>query len=311
MALVILCSAVGLWHDVLAQKMPDGHWKTLSSGRPLWPGNGATYFTFALPNGSHAHLVVVDLHGGKWRLRPTVSEPTTAPTSTIVGSMPVSAAINGGYFNLKGSGNSTSYIVTSGKVVADPNTNSALLTNPALKPFLSRILNRSEVRFLRDAQGKQVVQVTRHTTAVHKGMTLIDSLQAGPQLLPAVTAVDEAFIRTNPNGTDADSISARKEAARTAFGVTADGHAMMLCVSGKGQDPESFGINLEELAALMRRLGCVQALNFDGGASTTMFVRFANGDAGSAQSLPSGEVVCGKQPETRVKSVLLLEPIAP
>src|SRR6185437_4057567 len=116
--------------------------------------------------------------------------------------------------------------------------------------------------------------------------------------------VDEAFIRTSPQGEDVDSISARKQKARTAFGVTNDGYALMLCVAGEGQDPESSGITLEELAALLRRLGCGQALNLDGGASTTMYVKLAD----AAGSEAAGKVVCGKNPETLVKSVLLLEP---
>ena len=52
---------------------------------------------------------------------------------------------------------------------------------------------------------------------------------------------------------------------------------------------------------LMRRLGCVGAMNFDGGTSTTMVVSLKNESGGSVPKL-----VCGKLPETRVKSVLLV-----
>jgi hypothetical protein len=320
-AIVLTCSAVTAAHVTTSETAPEGHWRTLSEPHALAPCKGAIYYNFGLPNGSRAHLVVVDMRSGNWRIRPAASEPSTQPTSVQARQARASAATNGGYFNLHDGGHSTSYVVLDGKTVADPTCNPALVENPKLKPFLRRILNRSEVRFLRSAGGKTAIEITRHETPVPAGMQLVDSLQAGPQLLPTVEAVDEAFVRTSPQGEDVDAISARKEAARTAFGITNDGYALMVCISGKGQDPESSGITLEELAALMRRLGCVQALNLDGGASTTMFVRPAEGTiaahfTGGGEtkvegSESSGTVVSGKSPETLVKSVLLLLPTAP
>jgi hypothetical protein len=279
----------------------SGNWRSLSQPHPIGPITGAVYYSFAMPNGSQAHLIVVDYKHQHWTLHPVLSEPSTSTTSTLAKSFAAPAAVNGGYFNLKDGGQSTSYVLLNGKVVADPMLNVALLSNPMLKPFIKRICNRSEVRFLKDRKGRPLIDIVRHDTPLAPGTRLVDSLQAGPQLLPTVEAIDEAFVRTNPDGKDTDAISALKEAARTAFGITNDGYAMMLCVAGKGQDPESSGINLEDLAALMRRLGCVQALNFDGGASTTMYVQLGADPA-------SGTVVCGKKPETLVKSALVLQP---
>ena len=299
-----------LWCEALATPAtsaaaaPEGHWTRLAGPQEIAPTGGAVYYDFELPGGSRAHLVVVDMKMEKWRIRPVLSEPNTATTSVIAAGEHAAAATNGGYFNLKDGAQSTSFVVINGVTAADPTTNSALINNPKLKPFLQRILNRSEVRFMRNAHGKRVIEITRHTVPVPQGWQLLDSLQAGPQLLPTVEAIDEAFIRTNADGTDTDSISARKPAARTAFGVTNDGYALMLCVAGKGQDPESSGVTLEDLAALMRRLGCVQAINLDGGASTTMCVRLVgNGNAETAQP----KAVCGKTPETLVRSVLMLQ----
>jgi hypothetical protein len=277
-----------------------GGWSQLSSPRSICGGSGALYYDFALANGSRAHLVVVDVRKNRWRVRPSVAPAEHQPTSVQAKQCNASAAVNGGYFNLKEGGHSTSYVIANGLVVADPTKNPALMENVKLKPFISRILNRTEVRFMETAAHKPLIQITRHNTAVPAGAKLIDSLQAGPQLLPTLDIVDEAFVRTNVDGSETDSISARKTAARTAFGITNDGYVMMLCVAGQGQDPESSGITLDELASLMRRLGCVQALNLDGGASTTMYARLTPDCEGAK--------LCGKSPETLVKSVLLLEP---
>jgi hypothetical protein len=83
---------------------------------------------------------------------------------------------------------------------------------------------------------------------------------------------------------------------------------MMLCISGRGQDPESSGVTLQQLADTLKSLGCTEAINFDGGASSTMYVRLGTPGLGKSDMPPPGTVVCGKNPETRVKSVLMLLP---
>lgn len=59
---------------------------------------------------------------------------------------------------------------------------------------------------------------------------------------------------------------------RTALGITAAGELVMATVDGR-QSGYSGGVDLDELATLMLSQGAVQALNMDGGGSTTMDVR--------------------------------------
>jgi exopolysaccharide biosynthesis protein len=58
---------------------------------------------------------------------------------------------------------------------------------------------------------------------------------------------------------------------RTAVGFSRDSTTLYLVVVD-GRSTASVGMTLAELAALMRRVGAWQALNFDGGGSTTMVV---------------------------------------
>ena len=58
---------------------------------------------------------------------------------------------------------------------------------------------------------------------------------------------------------------------RTAVGYSRGG-ATLLLVAVDGRSPKSVGMTLVELSALMRRLGAWNALNFDGGGSTTMVI---------------------------------------
>ncbi len=61
-----------------------------------------------------------------------------------------------------------------------------------------------------------------------------------------------------------------KRHPRTAAGVDASGKLMLVTVDGRAE--WSRGATLPELAAIMKRLGAVNAINFDGGGSTTMFL---------------------------------------
>ena len=64
---------------------------------------------------------------------------------------------------------------------------------------------------------------------------------------------------------------------RTALGITADGTTILLTADGRFKDIAE-GLTLTELASVMKWLGCEDAINLDGGGSTTMFVRgLANG----------------------------------
>jgi hypothetical protein len=58
---------------------------------------------------------------------------------------------------------------------------------------------------------------------------------------------------------------------RTAVGVRADGTLLFVTVDGR-QPEESVGMSIPELTDLMLELGCVSAINLDGGGSTTMVV---------------------------------------
>lgn len=56
--------------------------------------------------------------------------------------------------------------------------------------------------------------------------------------------------------------------SRTAIGIKADGTVVMMMVDGR-QAPYSVGMTMAEVGATMESLGCVQAVNLDGGGSST------------------------------------------
>lgn len=58
---------------------------------------------------------------------------------------------------------------------------------------------------------------------------------------------------------------------RTAIGYTRDNNLILLTADGR--EGASIGLTLVELANLMQELGCVNAMNLDGGGSTVMYIK--------------------------------------
>lgn len=65
---------------------------------------------------------------------------------------------------------------------------------------------------------------------------------------------------------------------RTAVGITDSGDIVLYTIDGR-QSGYSYGVKLSTLAERMRELGCVEAINLDGGGSTTIVARRI-GDSG-------------------------------
>ena len=76
----------------------------------------------------------------------------------------------------------------------------------------------------------------------------------------------------NEDGTPRTDFSRARnypENPRTVLGYYEPGHYCFVVVDGRGND--SAGLNMEDLAKLMVDLGCKQAYNFDGGATSQMY----------------------------------------
>ncbi len=70
---------------------------------------------------------------------------------------------------------------------------------------------------------------------------------------------------------------------RSAIGYTRDNDLIIVAVDGR--EGSSVGLTLNELASLMKSLGCVNAINLDGGGSTVMYV---NGEIVNKPPQPGG-----------------------
>lgn len=87
---------------------------------------------------------------------------------------------------------------------------------------------------------------------------------AAGNVLEAVASFGDIF----ENGHARSGLDNTTRASRTAIGIKADGTVVMLMVDGR-QAPYSVGMTMAEVGAAMEALGCVQAVNLDGGGSST------------------------------------------
>ena len=92
-----------------------------------------------------------------------------------------------------------------------------------------------------------------------------EALHAGPILIKdnkiRVSIEEEVFFSTPVAGVQ----------PRSAVGYTNDNHLILIVVDGR--QVNSRGVYLEELALIMKNLGCTNALNLDGGGSSVLLVK--------------------------------------
>ncbi len=90
---------------------------------------------------------------------------------------------------------------------------------------------------------------------------------------------------------------------RSAIGITAEGDVVIVCVDGR--EPTSMGCDLKDLAWILQKQGCKNAINLDGGGSVTFVTKRSTGKAtmrntpgdGLARTVSSALLVVKKNKE--------------
>ncbi len=218
---------------------------------------------------SQIHLIIVP-PGAPYTVTPAIAEgvSTVAELAQQTGAI---AAINGGYFDPVNQ-KSASFVVKTGKTVANPQSNERLVQNPQLAPNLSRILNRTTFRRYRCA-GQILYDIAPGGEIAPTGCRLLDELGAGPALLPQAQLEEEAFLERVDGKVTRDPLGVEQPNARSAVGITGDGGVILVMVAQNPEVPGTSGMTLTALAKLLRDLGAVKAMNLDGGTSSALFYR--------------------------------------
>jgi len=138
----------------------------------------------------------------------------------------------------------------------------------------------------------KALKTTPSTDVVNGGPTLVQNGQLD------VTAKRDGMVRTN----DSNSFFygwVHKRNPRTFAGVDAQGRTLL--VTAEGRQTTSLGLSLNEEAHVARSLGMVNAMNLDGGGSTTMVQggQVMNSPSDATGERPVGDailVVPGRKP---------------
>ncbi|RYG08464.1 MAG: phosphodiester glycosidase family protein, partial [Chitinophagaceae bacterium] len=137
--------------------------------------------------------------------------------------------------------------------------------------------------------GKLSLKKWDNTPRWENNLTEKDVMLSGP-LLVFNTVVEEL---------DTSSFTKARH-PRSAIGVKANGKIIFLTVDGRQEN--SAGLSLPELTKVMRWLGCVSAINLDGGGSTTLWT-----EKNGVINYPSDNKKWDHEGERKVANVVILK----
>lgn len=189
------------------------------------------------------------------------------------------AAINGTFFDIK-NGGSVDYIKVNGNVV---NENRLDKNNKRARHQQAAVVIEN---------GSLTIKKWDGTDNWEQTLTEKEVMNSGPLLM------------YNQQLEDLDTTAFTKlRHPRSAVGVKADGKVILLTVDGRQEN--SAGMSLPELTKLMKWLGCVSAINLDGGGSTTLWISSA--PENGVVNYPSDNKKWDHQGTRKVANVILLK----
>ncbi|GIV10093.1 MAG: hypothetical protein KatS3mg019_2184 [Fimbriimonadales bacterium] len=147
--------------------------------------------------------------------------------------------------------------VREGNTAPIPSTGGVLFGTATQAEFLRTLQPGDRISIRVDLQGDGAAQWRQVQEAVAGGPWLIRN---GKMLTP----------QEQGGGFNLQSFIERRH-PRTAIGRTAEGELLWITIDGR--QPQSQGATLTELAQILARYGAVEAINLDGGGSSTLVVR--------------------------------------
>lgn len=226
------------------------------------------------------NIVEVDLRNRHITLGLEGFADTLFLTSAIASKTGVTVAINGGFFDIK-NGGGTTLVKKNGKII-----NYTTLLDKA-----GRRTERSNGALL--LQGKRTAIVDGNITNNNwdEKLKAKNILVCGPLLLLNGLPT---YLLTNPFNDNRHP--------RSAVAITKD--KKLLLITTDGRNAQAQGMNLHELAFFLKMYGAREALNLDGGGSTTLYIK-NEGDSGIV-NYPSDNKLFDHEGERKVANALLI-----
>lgn len=233
--------------DTIIDEIPDDEAKQILGAN--WKINRVSdaivykYYQFNNLFDSRQSITIIDVDLNK-KVKVDISYVTSGflKTSDAAISTKATAAINGSYFDTS-KGGSTVFFKKDGEVI-----------NATRDNFTHY---RENAGFAVDASG--LVSIIERPSTGWKSVDATSLLTSGPLLVIVGKAVDQLNEKFNTN-----------RHPRTAVGLTPTNHLIAVVVDGR--NAEAQGMTIEELAIVMKAMGCNNAMNLDGGGSSTAWI---------------------------------------
>ncbi|MCY2961285.1 MAG: phosphodiester glycosidase family protein [Planctomycetota bacterium] len=227
-----------------------------------------------------AWLVAADLAASGWEPRALLARgaPPLETVQVLAGRAGALVAVNAGYFGASGS---LSLVVDEGRVLSPDAADvqrAGHRHHPARAAFGIRADGRAECAWVRVVDGsprawREPPRDRRNEPAgepevgASRAWDVRTAVGSGPMLVRDGRFVDtweaEVFFDSGVVGQD-------ERAPRTAVGVTHDRRLLLLVIDGRST--ESPGATLAETARMLIEAGATDAINLDGGGSTTLVI---------------------------------------
>ncbi len=186
-----------------------------------------------------------------WQMQTVKDQMTAAQNNNAdIENFNVIAGVNGSGFNM-GTGEPSGLLIMDGVVYQDVN---------------------NQGFFGIDYDGNAVIGTTEEYNTKYKG-----------KLKEAISGFSGVLIKDGKIVASKDNTT---RASRTAVGITATGKVVFMVLDGR-QEPISCGGSMYEIAQILYEAGCVQAVNLDGGGSSTYVAKQEGADTFEVTNKPS------------------------
>ena len=243
-----------------------GVWLSLYAFAAVAQGSPADSIAFAtaewrvsdLGGGAECRYAQVDMFGSRQSIS-VVSYPRRGfetqivhldrraeATSELGKAAGADIAVNGSYFNVR-TFEPVTFVLVDKKIVGRPTPTELVRTNGIIA-FRDKKGRKMDIFFCDTSEYRQVARRYR------------SALAAGPGLIDDGRIVEY----------DSDKTFYTGRHPRTLIGKRADGEMVMAVIDGRFQG-EGEGATIAETAYIARQLGLVEALNLDGGGSSTLW----------------------------------------
>lgn len=200
---------------------------------------------------SAQHLFVLEIPKDSPRRLAFAYDSVLTEVSTLAERSEAYAAINGSFFDME-LGNPICYLRIDGTQLGE--------NTPGKEDSVNRKYYQYATLALR--RGRPCLSVPDSNRFSEDEMKEKNIMTAGPMLLREGALVPQRDDRT----------FVTKRHNRTALGVRPDGTTILVVADGRFKH-KAEGLSLMELERVMRWLGCTEAINLDGGGSSTMYIK--------------------------------------